>query len=101
MLILEPGSEAHQGSSGASFTVHSAQVLVRGTATDPSGIYRVTVRESPVRVGAHGTFATWVKLRFGCNDLWVDLGEAPPAEPTRWPTSARPSALSSDSGCQV
>jgi hypothetical protein len=69
--ILEPGAEAHQGGMGASVTVRSAQVRVRGRVSDASGVYRVTVGDEPATVDSAGTFTSWVRLGFGENPVRV------------------------------
>lgn len=66
ITIVEP-----QVTRGMKPSVATKTILVRGTATDESGIFDVTVNDEEARIAEDGTFEAEVKLRVGENSIDV------------------------------
>ena len=79
IAITEPNVEPSRGFK----IVQAKKVLVRGTATDPDGVYEITINGIEANVSEDGTFTANVPLKYGKNDLIVKATDLKQATSTK------------------
>ena len=79
IAITEPNVEPSRGFK----IVQAKKVLVRGTATDPDGVYEITINGTEANVAEDGSFTANVPLKYGKNELIVKATDLKQATSTK------------------
>jgi len=91
IVVTEPNVEAKRGFKIVKI-VEGKRILVRGKATDPDGIYEITINGIEASVFENGTFSANVPLKYGKNDLVIKATDIKQATSTKTFTVKRKSS---------